>query len=89
MQTNFGGAQLRDQNFLAENGQKVDKFEPISLITDTDEKWFVVFEHTIKHFSFDYIRLPQIENYFSCFPYFFLLFFSCFFFFCRYLRLNH
>ena len=33
----------------AENGQKVDDFEQIiSVITDFDEKQFVIFEHTIK-----------------------------------------
>ena len=28
----------------------------ISTITDIDEKWFVVFEHTINHLSFRYVR---------------------------------
>ena len=50
----------------------------ISAITDVDEKWFVVFEHTINQPSFGYVRLPQLENYFSCFASFFLLFFSFF-----------
>ena len=58
----------------AENGQKVDKFEPnISVNTDIDEKYFVVFLHTINHLSFGYVRLPQLEYYFSCFVLFFLL----------------
>ena len=77
MQTEFGGARPRDQNFTGRKWAKVDEFEPIysiSVITDIDQKWFVIFEHTINHLSFGYIRLPQLENYFSCFaffPYFF------------------
>ena len=58
----------------------------ILVITDIDEKCFVVFEHTINHLSFGYVRLFQLEYYFSCFGFFFLL---LFFFFCRYLLLNH
>ena len=70
----------------AENMQKVDEFELIYLgINRIDEKWFVIFEHTINHLSFGYVCLPQPEHYFSCFTYFFLLFF---FFFYRYLRLK-
>ena len=60
----------------AENGQKVDEFEPIYLgtvITDIDEKWFVVFEHTLDRLSFGCVRLPQLENCFSCFAALFLL----------------
>ena len=61
----------------AENGQKVDGLNRyISVITGIDEKWFVVFEHTINHLSFGYVRLPQFENYFSCFASLFLLLFS-------------
>ena len=48
----------------------------ISIITDIDDKWFVVFEHTINHLSFGYVCLPQLEQYFFCFASFFLLFFS-------------
>ena len=71
----------------AENGQKVDKFEPMILCNnDIDGKWFVIFEHTINHLSFGYVRLPQLKCYFSYFASFFLLFF--WFFFCRYLLLN-
>ena len=33
------------------------------------------FEHTINRLSFAYVRLGQLENYFSCFATFFLLFF--------------
>ena len=44
---------------LAGNGQKVDELNRcISVITDIHEKWFVVFEHTINHLSFGYVRLP-------------------------------
>ena len=48
----------------------------ISVITNIDEKWFVIFEHTINHLSFGYIGLPQLEYNFSCFVSFFLPFFS-------------
>ena len=47
----------------------------ISVITDIDEKWFVIFEHTINCLSFDYVHLPQLDYYFSSFVSFFLLFF--------------
>ena len=58
---------------LAENGQKVNEFEPIHLRNYRYwKKWFVIFEHTINHLSFDYARLPQLEYYFSCFVSFFL-----------------
>ena len=42
----------------------------ISMITNIDEKRSVVFEHTINHLSFGYVRLPQLENYYSCFAFF-------------------
>ena len=58
----------------------------ISVITNIDEKWFVVSEHTINWLSFGYIHLPQLEYYFSSFFSFFLLFF--FWFFSGYLLLN-
>ena len=48
----------------------------ISVITDIDKKWFVIFEHTINHLSLGYVRLPQLEHYFSCF----VSFFDCFYF---------
>ena len=61
----------------AENGWKGDKFESIiSVNTNINEKWFVVFELTINHPSFGYARLPQIENCFFCFAHFFYFFFS-------------
>ena len=45
----------------AEIEQRVDEFNQyISLITDRDEKWFVIFEHIIDHLSFGYVRLPQL-----------------------------
>ena len=50
----------------------------ISVITNIDEKWFVIFEHTINHLSFGYVRLPQLEYYFSSFFFFFLTFFFFF-----------
>ena len=45
----------------------------ISVITDIDEKWFVIFKHTINWLSFGYVRLPQLEYYFSYFFFFFLI----------------
>ena len=50
----------------------------ISIITDIDEKWFVIFEHTINWLSFDYVHLPQLKHYFSFFFFFFLTFFFFF-----------
>ena len=47
----------------------------VSVISDIDEKWFVVFEHSINHPFYGYVRLPQLEYYFSCFAYFFLFFY--------------
>ena len=46
----------------------------ILIIIDIDERRFVVLEHTINYFSFGYVPLPQLDNYFSCFASFFLLF---------------
>ena len=41
----------------AKNGQKVGNFNRyISIITDIDEKWFVIFEHTINCLFFGYVR---------------------------------
>ena len=34
----------------------------ISVITDINEKWFVIFQHSIHHLSFSYICSPQLEN---------------------------
>ena len=53
----------------------------ISVITDIDEKWFVIFEHTINHLSLGYVCLPQLE-------YYFFSFFLLFFFFIILLRLS-
>ena len=50
----------------------------ISVITDIDQKWFVIFEHTINPLSFSLVRLPQLENYFSYFFFLFLLVLSTF-----------
>ena len=50
----------------------------ISVITDIDEKYVVVFEHNINHLSFGYVGLSQLENYFSCFAFFLLTFFFFF-----------
>ena len=49
----------------------------ISVITDIEEKRFVIFEYTVNHLSVDYVCLPQLEYYLSCFlfPYFFAFFF--------------
>ena len=67
MQTEFGAPGHVTKMRQAENGQKVTSLNRyILVITDIDEKWFVVFEHTINHLSFGYVRLSQSENYFSC-----------------------
>ena len=50
----------------------------ILVITDIDEKWFAVFEHTMNRLSFGYVWLPQLENYFSCFVSFLSFFFFSF-----------
>ena len=56
----------------AENGIKLTSLNRyISVITDIDKKWFVIFEHTTNHLSFGYVCLHQLENYFSCFSIFF------------------
>ena len=58
-----------------ENWQKVlNRY--ISVNINIDGKWFGIFEHTINHLSFGYVRLPQPEYYFSrffLFSYFFIL----------------
>ena len=42
----------------AKMGKKLTSLNrSISVITDIDEKWFVVFEHTINHLSFVYLKL--------------------------------
>ena len=55
---------------------KMDKTLTILIITDIDEKWFLIFEHNINRLSFGYVRLLQLEYYFS----FSFLFFTSFFF---------
>ena len=58
------------------NGQKVTILNRyISVITGIDEKWFVIFEHTINCLSFGYVHLPQLEYYFSSFFSYFFFFF--------------
>ena len=63
MQTEFRDAMSCDQNFYRPKmGKKLTSLNRyISVITDIDEKWFVIFEHTINHLSFGYIHLPQLE----------------------------
>ena len=46
----------------------------ISVITDIDAKWFVVFEHIINCLSFGYVRLPNLKTLFLVLHLFFLLF---------------
>ena len=74
----FGAPGYVTKILQAKNEQKVDDFEliySISIITDIDEKWFVISEHTIHWFAFGYVRLPQLKYHFSSF---FLLFFFLF-----------
>ena len=46
----------------------------ISVVTSIAKKWFVIFEHTVKQLSLDYVRLPNLNtiflvlNLFSFFP---------------------
>ena len=81
----FGGARLRDQILQAENGQKLTSLNQYnSLITDTREKGFVVFQHIFNYLSFDYVRLPRLKTIFLVLD----LFSYFFFFFCRYLLFN-
>ena len=48
----------------AENAQKVDQFEPIHRgQTNIHEKWSVIFEQTINHLCFGYVRLNQLKYY--------------------------
>ena len=58
----------------AENGQKVDDFEPM-VNTDINGKRFVIIELIIDRLSFGYVCLPQLEYHFSSFFSFFLSFF--------------
>ena len=60
MRAEFGAPGHGTKILQAENGHKVDEFEPIYIlvIIDIDEKWFVIFDHTISHLSFGCIRLP-------------------------------
>ena len=58
MQTEFGAPGHVTKMLQAENGQKMDDFKQyISVNTDFDGKWFVLFEHTINCLSFGYVRL--------------------------------
>ena len=72
----LGAPGLVTKILQAENGQKVDEFEPIYL-SNYRCWWKIVcdFEHTFDHLCFGYVRLPHLENYFSCFVSFFLTFF--------------
>ena len=56
-------------------GKKLtDLNQYVSIITNTDQKWFVMFEHTLNYLSFGYVRSPQLECYFSSFFFFFIIF---------------
>ena len=78
MQRDIWGSRSRDQNFASPKvGKKLKNLNQyISAVINIDEKRFMIFEHTINHLSFGYVRLSQLEYYFSCFASFFLLFFS-------------
>ena len=50
----------------AENRQKVDNLKRyIAIISDIDEKWFVIFEHTINHFFLIMFVYPKLNAVFS------------------------
>ena len=76
--TELGGAGHVIKILRAKNGQKLTKLNRyISIITDMDEKWFVVFECTINHLSFDKFAYPNLNTIFlvlHLFSYFFFLF---------------
>ena len=72
VQTEFRGARLRDQNFTGQKWAILKRY--ISVITSIDEKWFVIFEHTINHLYLGYVCLSQLEYFFLLFSYFFFFF---------------
>ena len=75
MQTEFGVPGHVTKMLQAENGLKMDDFKQyISVNTDFDGKWFVLFEHTINCLSFGNVRLLQPEYYFSFLSFYFILF---------------
>ena len=75
-----------NENLQAENGQKLTNLNQYILtITNINKKLFAIFEHTINHLSFGYVRLSQFEYYFSCFFFYYLF---IYFFFPCYLLLN-
>ena len=75
MHIEFGGTRSRDRNFTGQKWAKVGEFEPISITTDIDEKWFVIFEHTIYHLSLVmFIRANLHTVLFFVFSNFFFLF---------------
>ena len=69
------GTRSRDAILEAENRQRVDKFETIiSVSINIHEKSFMIFEHTINHFSFGYVHLPDLDTIFLFFLYFVIIF---------------
>ena len=60
-------------------GKKLTSLNQLfSVITDIDEKYFMIFEHTINQFSFGYVRLPPLKYFFLVlflFSYFFIFLF--------------
>ena len=60
----------------AKNGQKVDEFEPIniSVITDIDEKWFVVFDTQSTTFLLVMFAYPDLITIFLVLHFFVILF---------------
>ena len=70
MQTEFGGPDYVTKILQAKMGQKWAILKRyISVITNIDDKWFVIFEHTINHLSLGYVCLPQFEYCFFLFSY--------------------
>ena len=79
MQTKFGDARSREQNFTDKSGQKVDNFEPIYL-GNYLYWWKMICDfwaHYQLAFFFGYVHLPQLEYYFF---FFFLTFFPFYYF---------
>ena len=70
LHTKFGDDRLKNLN--RQKFANLNLFS--SVTTGIDEKWFVIFENTINHFSFRYVCLPNLNILL------FFLFCICFFF---------
>ena len=67
VRTEFGDVRSREQNFI---GQKLENRwtnlnRYISISTDIDKNWFVIFEHTMNYLFYGCVHLSQLEYFFS------------------------